>query len=335
MKAPESRLLDDELSAFDALALVNIGRLSRAEAVAIHRFVHRGGGLLVFLGDQVQTENYNQLLVDDTALRCLPARLTELASIGTYAFDALEYRHPIVAPFRGFPKSGLLTTPTWEYVRLTPLEGAKTALSFSSGDPAIVETQIGRGRCILVATAASPDSIVRGHGSPTAWTALPTWPSFPPLVHEMLRWSLTGRNADRNVSVGDDLTGIVPESESDSTILLKGPSGPDERLPIRDEAGERRWVFNRPALSGVYEARLGPMAQHFAVNLDPSEGNLARLDPETLPSQFRHEADSGMREPATVASHDARSYFRWWLGAVFVLLTAEPCLAWLFGRGHT
>src|SRR5205823_12089950 len=129
-------------------------------------FVSRGGALLVFLGDQVQAENYNQLLVDDANLRCLPARLIEPAPTGTYTFDPLDYRHPISSPFRGFPKSGLLTTPTWEYVRLAPLEGTKTALGFSSGGRGIVARQIGRGRCILVATAASLISFVCHHALP-------------------------------------------------------------------------------------------------------------------------------------------------------------------------
>src|SRR5262245_4700008 len=253
LEAPESRLLDDELTDFDALIVANVGRLSRAEAAALRRFVSRGGGLIVFLGDQVQADNYNQLLVDDARLRCLPARLNELVAPGSYTIDPLEYRHPIAWSFRGFPKSGLLTTPTWEYVRLTPLEGAKTALAFSGGDPAIVETEIGRGRCILVATAASLDSAVRGRDALNAWTALPTWPSFPPLVHEMLRWSMAGRARDRNVTVGDDLTGLAPPTNSDVGISLKGPREMNEHLPLRDDAGERRWTLNHAAVGGVYE----------------------------------------------------------------------------------
>src|SRR5207237_1215713 len=139
---------------------------------------------------------------------------------------------------------GLLTTPTWEYLRLAPLEGAKTALGFSGGDPAIVAMQVGRGRCIVVATAASPDSFIASQNPRTPWTALPTWPSFPPLVHEMLRWAMAGRAADRTVTVGDDLTDVVPARLPEAAISLRGPDGIDERLPIRDDAGERRWVFS-------------------------------------------------------------------------------------------
>jgi len=333
VEGPESRLIEDDLAQFDCLVVCNIGRFSRDEAAALHRFVTRGGGLIVFLGDQVQPENYNQLLADDPRSHVLPAKLNDLAPAGAYALDPLEYGHPIVAPFRGFPQSGLLTTPIWKYIRLAPVEGAKTALAFANGDPAIVEKQVGRGRCFLVATAASPDSIDRSQEPPTPWTALPTWPSFPPLLHEMLRLALAGQSEDRNLLVGDELAGVFPITSPDATVALTGPAGLSERLPIRIDAGEGRWTFTPANVSGVYEARIGTEVRHYAVNVNPLESDLARLDTELLPSQFRREPAVATVEPAARSTGMA-SYFRWLLGAMLVLLVAEPCLARQFGRGR-
>ncbi len=335
VEAPESRLLEDELSDFDALIIANIGRLSRTEAAALHRFVSGGGGLIVFLGEQVQPENYNQLMVDDGKVRLLPARLIGLAAPGNYSFDPLDYRSPIVEPFRGFPKSGLLTTPTWEYMRLAPLDGANVPLGFSSGDPAIVDMQVGRGQCILVATAASTEvASVNDNSPPAAWTALPTWPSFPPLVQEMLRFAIAGRSSNRNVNVGDDLIGTVFQGLTDRAVSLKGPDGLEQRLAIRDDASERHWVFAETALSGVYEAHVGGTTQFYAVNVDPSEGDLTRLDLEVLQTQLHVESEDAVEESAQ-AVDSTRSYFRWLLAGVFILLLIEPSLAWWLGRERT
>src|SRR5207245_641023 len=103
-----------------------------------------------------------------------------------------------------------------------------------------------------------------------AWTALPTWPSFPPLMHEMLRLALAGRTADRNVLVGDDLTGIAPEISAD-VVSLVGPGGLNERLPIHVDSGERRWTYSHPTVTGIYEAQIGTTVQRYAVNVDPRE----------------------------------------------------------------
>jgi hypothetical protein len=335
-QAPESRLLEGDLTQFDCVVLCDIGRFSRDEAGVLHRFVSRGGGLIVFLGEQAQSESYNQLLVDDAAQRVLPARLGAASATTTYRLNPLEYRHPIVAPFRGFEQAGLLTTPIWKYIKLSPLEGARTALALDTGDPAIVEARIGRGRSILVATTASPQSLDRTSDPPTPWSALADWPSFPPLVHEMLHFALAGRSEGRNVLVGEELAGIVPQAALGEAVLLSGPGDLSERLPLVVEGGQARWSYSGTSTSGEYSAQLGPAVQRFAVNINPRESDLARLDPELLPSQLSREpvlADDD-EAPTGLAASESRSYFRWLLWGVLALLLLEPVLAWRFGRGR-
>lgn len=334
ISAPESRLLEGDLAKFDCLIVSNIGHFTREEGTALHRFASRGGGLVVFLGNEVQVENYNQLLIDEQRSPLLPARLDRIVPAGNYLFDPLEYRHPIVAPFRGFPKSGLLTTPVWKYVRATPLEGSHVALAFNNGDPAVVEGQVGRGRCILVATAASPDAVDRNTDPPTPWTALATWPSFPPLIHEILRWSIAVQVADRNVLVGEALSGTVPANSTDTTITLSGPSGIHQRVPIRLNNGVGEWSFPSTSSSGIYEAETSASTMHFAVNVNPREGDLSRFDVEQLPAGFHHELATPYSDAASSTGSDSVQYFRWLLGAVLALLVIEPCLAWRFGRGR-
>ncbi len=335
VEAPESRLLEGDLTQFDCLVLANIGRFSRDEAGVLQRFVSRGGGLIVFLGDQAQAENYNDLLAAD-AQRVLPARLLATSPTGQYRLNALDYRHPIVAPFRGFEQAGLVTTPVWKYVQLGPLQGAKTALAFDNGDPAIVEARLGHGRTILVATAGSPQSVDRTSDPPTPWTALAEWPSFPPLVHEMLRFALAGKSEGRNLLVGEELTGLVPAAAFSESVVLSGPNHQEERLPITMAGGEARWSFGGASISGEYSAKLGQTTQRYAVNVNPRESDPARFDPDLLPSQLTREPQWADDEefPPSAAASDSRSYFRWLLGGVLALLLVEPILAWRFGRGR-
>jgi hypothetical protein len=336
VEAPESRLLESDLTQFDCVALCNIGRFTLDQAAALGRYVAGGGGLVVFLGDQVQADNYNELLGEGSKPRVLPARLEDLAKTDRngYALDPLDYNHSIVAPFRGFPQAGLFTTPVWKYLRVAPLEGAKVALAFSSGDPAIVESQVGRGRCILVATAASPDSLDRATDPPTPWTALPTWPSFPPLAHEMLRLALSGRGDGRNLLVGEELVATLPGAGAEEFVQLRGPGELTERVPLRNQAGESQWSFGPVVTSGVYEAGSDSTVQRFSVNLDPAEGDLARFDPELLPAQLRREKVDAAADAGPLAGGETASYFRWLLAAVLGLLAVESCLAWLFGRSR-
>ena len=334
IEASESRLVEGDLSPFDCVFLCNVGRFSQDEAGVLARYVDRGGGLVIFLGDQVQTESYNQLLLDRAESRILPARLGAAAATASYRFAEPDYRHPIVSPFRGHETSGLLTTPVWKYIRLTPGPQAKVALAFENGDPAAVEEQFGRGRTILVATAASSASIDRTSQPPTPWTALSSWPSFPPLVHEMLQFAAQGQSEGRNLLVGDELTGELSAGGLDKPISLGGPDGLSEKLPaIADRAGVR-WTFGSTAKSGLYEARAGDFVQRYAVNVNSRESDLARFDPELLPNQLAREPVGAADDQPLSGTRDSSSYYWALLAGVLGLLLVEPVLAWQFGRGR-
>jgi hypothetical protein len=335
--APESALVERDLSQFDVVFLVNVGRFSRDEAAVLARYVRQGGGLVVFLGDQVQLESYNEHLTGDQE-RVLPVRLESLAPTGEYSFNPLDYRHPIVAAFAGHERAGLLTTPVWRYIKLKPLDAARTriALGFDTGDPAIVTEALGRGRVVVVATAASPKSVDNTTIPPTPWTALPTWPSFPPLVQEMLAYATSGRTAERNVLVGDPLSGVLQNATLAQALEIASPNGRTERVSLEPEGEDATWNFGSTTASGIYEARFGPpreMAQLYAVNVNTRESDLECLDVDLLPSQISTDALTQEAATTTIPTGRPTELFRWFLGSVLLLLVAETILAWRFGSG--
>jgi hypothetical protein len=335
-QAPESALVETDLASFDCLMLANVGRFSREEGAVLKTYLQRGGGLVFFLGDQVQPESYNQqLAASGPAERVLPARLGEISQEAQYRLNPLDYQHPIAAPFRGHEASGLLTTPVWKYIRLAPFPEANVALAFDSGDALLVEQRIGRGRSILFATAASPDSLDRSTSPPTPWTAISSWPSFPPLVHEMLNLAISGRTEGRNVPVGDDLSGTVPGGMSEARLTVERPDGTSEEVPLAIDGADARWTYADTATSGIYTVSGGDFRQRYAANINPRESDLSRIDADDLPSQFSSDLHVADDLPASLAQGGGTSYFRILLGLVLVLLIADPCLAWHFGRGRS
>jgi hypothetical protein len=336
-QAAESAIVESDLENYDCVVLSNVGRINRDEAAVLRRFVTRGGGLIVFLGDRVQADSYNQQLGELAGdARLLPASLGETSSESQYRLNPLDYRHSIVSPFRGHEKSGLLTTPIWSYIRLQPSSGAKVALAFDNGDPALVEEQIGQGRVILFASAASPLSVNRTSNPPTPWTAIASWPSFPPLVQEMLNLSLSGRTAGRNQIVGDDLRGDVSKATPETPVEIVLPDGQEERLPLVMDAAGAHWFFTSATQSGPYEVKIGsPVStvERFSLNIDPRESDLERLSFDSLPPELTSEPAKGGTRPTSFGEPLSRSYFRELLLAVIGLALVDVMLAWRLGRG--
>ena len=261
-----------------------------------------------------------------------------------FAFDPLEYRHRIAQPFRNHERTGLLTTPIWTYIRLEPIEGAapQVALDFNTGDWALVEEQIGRGRTILLATAGSPASINNRTNPPTPWTALAAWPSFVPLVQEMLQLAVSSREQYRNVPVGEPLLGVMHGQVSDAPLTVSAPDWPrqpvaggrEERMQVDVSGSDSRWVYGDTSQSGMYRARYGSpldLTRWYAVNVDTREGSLERFDAELLPSQFNQSGGDDSDASGVVSAGRAAHLFRYVLGAIFLLLIVETVLGWRFG----
>jgi hypothetical protein len=331
---PESGLLERDLASYDCVFLCNVAQLTTSEARALDGVLRRGGGLVFFLGDQVLAERYNQALFDDPQARVLPARLKELVSEAQYRFDPLNYRHRLVSAFAGREQAGLLTTPIYKYFRLEmdPKSTARVALAFEGGDPAIVEQTIHRGRSILVATEGSLSSIDPATHNP--WTTMPAWPSFVPIVHELLALALSGQMSQHNVEVGQPLGDTLAAQSPRTALTVINPAGAREEVRLANDREAGLWSFADTRTCGVYKVSLPEGVsrdEYFAVNLDTAESDLTRVAPEELPREFTTERRSNLDETNAEAVGRRGALHRGLLFAVLGLLLVETLMAWRFG----
>ncbi|HEX4130288.1 MAG TPA: BatA domain-containing protein, partial [Pirellulales bacterium] len=332
---PESALLEVDLSAYDCLFLANVGQFTSSEAQLMASYLKHGGGLVCFLGDQVQPDSYNRRLSGRSSegAKVLPATLAGLAPQGMYYFNPLGYQHPLLDVFRDQEQAGLLTTPVTRYYKLdVPADGsARVALAFDNGDPAIIEEPIGRGRAILVATSAD-----------VSWSAMPLWPSFPPLVHELLNLAVRGRFAEQNLLVGQALGDSYRGHVARAVVGLKLPSGESATARVAPEGEYSVWSYGETTQSGMYVAHLpAPVTRDeaFAVNVDTSESDLTQLDPAELRDgvwagvEFVHRTDWQDLNTGPMVAVVRRQWLHLYLLlAVVVLLLTETLLATMFGR---
>ncbi len=342
----ESALLELDLRGYDCIFLMNVAQFTAAEAQVLDAYLREGGGLIFFLGDQVIAERYNEMLAGDgpDAPRVLPARLQAAKTTEPMAFDPLEYRHPLLAAWKDQPDAGLLSARTWRYFPLSPLAGdeerelpaARVALKFSNGDPAIVEAPIHRGRSIVVATAASPESMI-DQESRRFWSDLFRAELITPWGQELWRFAVGSRQQQRNVAVGDAFGGTLPTGAVDARVEVFGPnSDGDEAASRRASVDISRWSFDDTSRAGFYRAEFEsrPSEELFAVNVNPSEGNLSRIDPRDLPAGFTAISDEAEAtgEPVERSSAAAPApLHKWLLLSVLLLLCTESLYAWWLG----
>jgi len=334
----ESELVEQDLRRFDCVFLCNLSQFTQGETQVLNRYVRGGGGLVFFLGDRVLTQRYNQSLANERtpAERILPVTLSGVADEGNYRFDPLGYAHPVVLPFRDREQAGLLTTPVFRYHRMSPLAAAPTArvvLSFENGDPAIVEEPLGRGTVFVVAVPSSLDRT-----DPSPWTLFPAWPSFLPVVQEMLNYVVAARDQQFRVQVGDPIGMTMAKTSERPEVSLTDPNGHPLSVDKLTENRETGWVYEDTSISGVYTAKLGsPISttQFFAVNIDPRESDLSKTSPGDLPKQLLVQTGwQNLEEDSGESIIQQTNLHRWLIYSAIVLLLAEIYVAWNFGRAR-
>ena len=180
-------------------------------------------------------------------------------------------------------------------------------LALANGDPLVVEEPVHRGRVVLVATSAEP-----------SWTAMPLWPSFVPLVQEIVAWCAAGQLQQRNVAVGEPLDALDRRAgRRRAARACRRPTAARTRRSCTPTGDYCALSYADTMQSGIYAVRFGPpvdRSQTFAVNVDTAESDLAQIDAEELRSEvwpgvpFVHQTswqDLGATGPAARSAAEA------------------------------
>jgi hypothetical protein len=287
---------------------------------ALKRYVERGGGLLVALGEHAAWPASEVDLLPGK-----PAAVVNRTE-GRGATIGLEYSHPVFEVFKA-PRSGdFSAVRVFRYRALEATPDARVLARFDDGAVAAVEKRLGQGRVIAWTTSLDE-----------SWSDLPLKPVYLPLVHQFVRylaqyeqpasWSTVGQVVDLAVAL---------KTKADRVVVT--PGGQRVRMPASEpgilELDEH----------GVYEIRSASSPSshpdRIAVNLDPSESDLASIDPTELVAAVTgraHEATATAADaPAELTPLEAeRRQGAWWylLVAGLVMLAAEMAVANRLSRG--
>lgn len=148
------------LDKFDVVVLANTGGIDGSDARKLANFVARGGGLLVFTGDDVTAEHCHAL----AGAGLIPGTLKGIAEAKELPFrlKAWDERHPIFAAF-GDPQLGDLKRFGFHaHTILEPARGAQTLATWRDDQAAVVESTLGKGKIVWCTWTAD-----RGYGD---WT---------------------------------------------------------------------------------------------------------------------------------------------------------------------
>jgi hypothetical protein len=267
---------------FDVVWLANVESVPTRAIETLEAHVAGGGALIVSLGDKIDSVRWTGDLFRADGTGLLPARLGQRIAIpdrrqGYFRVQRFDEEHPSLSFFAEDSWKPLLTeVPIYEFIASSPGPGARVlaTLDDDGQSPLLIERNYDRGRVLLWTTTIDP-----------AWTRLPESPrTLIPFVHELVRHAAHAEPPPRNVSPGEPL--IAEVEGFPRSLLLVRPDATQRRIEGEaDEVTPGR--YRLPPVSGRDTDRVGhyrlqvegktPATVSFAVQVDPHEGDLARL----------------------------------------------------------
>lgn len=266
--------LDSEALATQSVVVLNDVPLPPGPAPRrLREFVENGGGLWMILGRRSAPRGGLGELLND--LRISVGQPLDRADGGGATLSSIDHDHPVFEVFRT-PRSGDFTTARfYRFREAAGVDSARVLARYDDGSPALIERRQGEGRVLLWTSGVS-----------NFWNDLVVQPVFLPFVHRSVRylaayveprpWFRVGQVIDLRQSL--ERAGSI--LKDDMEVVVEPPSGEPGTFTL--QGGGRLLGLEEP---GFYRAnRLGDRGTTWilAVNLDPEESRLERMDPEEL-----------------------------------------------------
>ena len=239
------------------VVLSDVPRLDSGFEERMRAWIEAGGALLVAVGP-------NSALARRTAISAHSLEQPLSSERGGNPFQVAgpaDGSHSVANA-----SEGMSPVKFFLYARVRPLEGDTVPMRLGNGDPLLIEHEIGKGRVLVFASALD-----------NVWNDLPVTSVYVPFVAETVRY-LTGAEAARAEALLGEVLELGRRRGGGGAIQVLDPSG--ERVLTLSDSVSREAV---PLESvGYYEIRSPDRSELLAVNPDPRESNLRRVEQDTL-----------------------------------------------------
>lgn len=333
-----------ELTKYRVVALCNLEELSGNRLDTLQTWVNDGGTLMIFPGDRVKAEVFNQQFWNEGKGLSPLSLVTiqgDLSEATWQSFEVPEEPHQVARVFAGQNNVFLSNVKLFSWwktqvnTELDPTTNVIARINDGERSPGIVEKPYGKGRCFAFALAANRD-----------WTDWPDDPSYVILMQDTVSYLCGNLVGEGDVRVGDAMRHIVDLTSVQREANMKTPS--NERVPLQVvplEEGDKSttrslWQFAFAANDqpGVYQLDLlnaagKPRSLSFASNVVSDEGSLLRLNLDDPENKFGSKVNviRGDQLANQTIEGGKRELWKWFLLILAGILLVEQYLGQLFG----
>ena len=255
------QLASANLADHRVVIIANLGQPSSEVGLKLSKFVADGGGLLLFLGDRVESTSYNEVLAD-----ILPANLTEKKTGDPIPLGETDRTHHI---FSLFDETNSERTDFTGFYNTEAKSEARVLARLADGTALMIEKAFGRGTVIMVTSSAD-----------TSWNNMAVKTVYLPVIHRLVEY-LSGQNVlgSKTITVGQTYTVKRGWEALGKAIVITNPLGEREKVIAKPAPGGALITYASTEWAGLYHIKTEDADDdYFAINLDAAESDLTPLE---------------------------------------------------------
>ncbi len=334
------------LTKYKGIFLCNVDEASTDRIKSLQQWVEDGGGLVLMPGDRVRASTFNETFYRD-GNGLSPVGLTAIegdAARSSWIFMEVEDPQypPLQVTLDEEVDMGKVEVFSWwnttiKQDQLGSVVSVPLRLSNQENSPALADKTLGDGRVVTFAIPADAD-----------WTLWPGHPTYICVMWDLVNYLAGNPMGTAKTRVGGSISEIVDLSLYDLRVSLTDPieekveasAKPLDQSTESQESVLYQVRFDDLPYRGFYQLDFkkndgGKEGILHAANVDPSEGDLSRMDVSQLPSDFFGQNTKILTADELVLKNETRSSNEIWPQVLLLLagiLGLEQFLGWWFGR---
>lgn len=312
---------DEELARYEVVVLSNVPKFDHTATLKLQNFVKAGGGLMVFLGADVDLRNYNEQLHEKLSLPRLTESFRATDKTQFLSFSEIDYSHPIFHDV--FEKEKQVESPRIRFaVNIESTTRIDRIIEYSNGSPFLFESKLQQGRILYMTTGLDKD-----------WSDLALRGVFVPLVNRGTRYLAgTTSQAREGLLIGAEIDHTPQSVDSGVEMRIKKPD--ETEIKVKPEVAQGNYLiqYSETDQPGIYQlVNDKRVLAQWAVNPDPDESASESIEPKKVEEALQVEQAYVITDNAETAeiltqSRFGRELWKWFMVAALILIVLEMLL---------
>lgn len=275
------QLITQRLSQFDAVIFSNAPTIDGIVLQNLSDFVSSGGGIMLFLGSDVDLRNYNDHFIKQFEL----PKFTE--SVGMFgnknsfiSFGKIDFSHPIFSNVFESNKKHVESPQFYFSFKIDEKTDIDPIINYNNDYPCFFEVKREKGRILVFTTALDFN-----------WSDLAIKGIFVPILNRSVSYLAGSTDMTRaELLIGDEIIHSSSEIKSEWELEMKLPN--ESRIRIRPKIQKEKFLihFTETELPGSYELynRNNKIGQ-WAVNVASEESDVQPISIDLLKEKLGSE----------------------------------------------